>query len=205
MNVCENKLSVHNIPKKYLTSKTFSYKLYLNLCYISFWSYERDMSENIIVEYKLHGYSLKEINKITELSINTIKDRLSKLPYRDKLDKEQLLNGELMDNFKFRRKKHLYFNSPKSNYTKISLEVLNKLISLDEFDIRLYVFIYGYMYDTIQGLTQKDILEMIGFSSKSHNNFTKLTNSTNKLKKIGLLDFKVESDGIKKYIIYYKK
>lgn len=163
------------------------------------------MSENIIVEYKLHGYSLKEINKITELSINTIKDRLSKLPYRDKFDKEQLLNGELMDNFKFRRKKHLYFNSPKSNYTKISLEVLNKLISLDEFDIRLYVFIYGYMYDTIQGLTQKDILEMIGFSSKSHNNFTKLTNSTNKLKKIGLLDFKVESDGIKKYIIYYKK
>src|SRR5574344_458860 len=146
MNICENKLSVHNIPKKYLTSKTFSYKLYLNLCYISFWSYERDMSENTIVEYKLHGYSLKEINKITELSINTIKDRLSKLPYRDKFDKEQLLNGELMDNFKFRRKKHLYFNSPKSNYTKISLEVLNKLILLEEFDIRLYVFIYGYMY-----------------------------------------------------------
>lgn len=205
MDICENKLSIHNIPKKYLTNKTFSYKLYLSLCYISFWEYDVDINGNKFIEYKLRQYNLSEISLMTGLSINTIKNRLSKLPYRDKLDSEQLLNGELMDNFKFRRKKHLYFNSPRSNYIKIDLNTLSKLLELEEFDIRLYILIYGYMYDTIRGLTQNSILEMIGFSSKSHNNFTKLTNSTNKLKELGLLDFKVESDGIKKYIIYYKK
>lgn len=207
MNICENKLSTHNIPKKYLTNKKFSYKLYINLCYIAFWNYgmRDDEKESKFVEYKLYKYSLKDISQITGISINTIKDKFEKPPYRDKFKIEHLdSNGELKDNFKFRRQKHIMFNSPKSNYLKIKLETIGKLITLDEFDIRLYILVYGYIYNEIRGLTQEKILEMIGYSSKSHNNFSKLTQSTSKLKELKLLDYKVESDGIKKYIIYYK-
>lgn len=207
MNICENKLSTHNIPKKYLINRKFSYKLYINLCYIAFWNYgiRDDGTENKFVEYKLHKYSLKDISCLTGLSVNTIKDRFKKLPYRDKFELEHLdNNGELMENFKFRRQKHIMFNSPKSNYLKINLDTIGKLITLDEFDIRLYILVYGYIYNEIRGLTQQTILEMIGYSSKSHNNFSKLTQSTSKLKELKLLDYKVESDGIKKYIIYYK-
>ena len=206
MNICENKLSTHNVPKKYLIDKKFSYKLYINLCYISFWSYDVRMdNEKKYVEYKLADYSLKEISYLSGLSVNTIKNRFDKLPYRSKLDNKQInSSGELEENFRFNRKKHLMFNSPKANYLKIGLETISKLTTLEEFDIRLYVLVYGYIYNEIRGLTQEMILEMIGYSNKSHNNFSKLTKSTNKLKELGLLDYKVESDGIKKYIIYYK-
>ena len=205
MDICENKLSIHNIPKKYLTDKTFSYKLYLNLCYIAFWKYDLDTEDDKFIEYRLYGYNLKQLSDISKLNRDTIRTKIAKLPYRDKIDNTEITNdGDLIDNYKFTRTKHLMFNSPKTNYTKVELEVLSKLTTLEELTIRLYVLIQGYKYDEIYGASQKCILESLGYSSKSHNNFSKLTQSANKLKELELIDYVVLSDGSIKYIKYYK-
>src|SRR5574344_617899 len=169
----------HELSLDYLHDKDFSYKLHLAI----FLHGGYKNGKSYIVR------NIYNIRRILGMSINGIKSKLR--GYYNELYLDENINTLYIENAKT------------NNNITITNDIIGKLITLDEFDIRLYILVHGYEYDEIRGLTQKDILEMIGFSNKSHNNFTKLTNSTNKLKELGLLDFKVESDGIKKYIIYY--
>ena len=171
----------HEISLDYLCDKDFSYKIHLAI--FSYGGYKNGKSYMVI--------NLYNIRRILDISINGIKSKLR--GYYNEVYLDENINT-------------LYIENIETNKTiTVANETIHKLIGLDEFDIRLYILVYGYVYEEIRGLTQEKILEMIGYSSKSHNNFSKLTQSASKLKELNLLDYKVESDGIKKYIIYYKK
>lgn len=203
MNICETKLDNYNIPKIYLVDKSFSYKLYVNLCYISFWKYISDNSENRLIEYILNYYNIDHISKLVGMSRNTIIKKLKMKPYRDKLDSFDVDEmGCLNQDSKYTRNKHLMFNSPKENYSKIKRKNLEKILELNELTIRLYIFLSGYKYKTVYGLTQKDILKEIGYNNKSNRNCSELKLSTKKLKELDLIDYTVDSDGSIKFITY---
>ena len=174
-------LDNHKVSLDNLSDKDFSYKIHLAI--FLYGGYKNDKS--YIVK------NLYNIRRILGMSINGIKSKL--IGYYDDILLDDNINTLYIENIKT------------ENTITITDETIHKLIGLDEFDIRLYILVYGYVYEEIRGLTQEKILEMIGYSSKSHNNFSKLTQSASKLKELNLLDYKVESDGIKKYIIYYKK
>lgn len=207
MQICNNKLSEHNIPKDYLSNKNFSYKIYINLCYISFWSYFQDtIDSQKRIEYKLGHYNLTTLETLIGLSKNTIRNKLNNTPYRVKSDYFEVdSNGEVLKEYTNIRTKYLFFNSPTKNYLKLSLKEVEIIKSLSEIEIRLFIFIKSFSSDEIIGQTQKKILESIGYSSKSKSNEKLLRDATHKLKELGLIETKMYSDGIKKYIIYYKK
>ena len=200
MQICEQKLDKYNIPKKYLKDKKFSYKLYLNLCNIAFWKYDTDSKDNSFIEYRLFGYNLTQMSKMFNISKDTIKNKINSPPYRNKIDiYETDENMELLSNYTYTRTKHLMFNSPKSNYTTISYVILNKLINLDEIDIRFYILLNSMKNKTIYNTTQEGILNYIGYNGKSSNNKTKLTNSVRKLVKLKLIECNVfYEDGLKR-------
>lgn len=207
MQICDNKLSAHNIPKDYLDKKNFSYKLYMNMCYISFWKYFKEVDDTQQrVEYNLKFYNITTISDLTTLSKNTVRNKLKQRPYRIKNNYYEIdKDGRLLEEYENTQTKFLYFNSPNSNYIKISLEELEIIKTLSEMEIRLFIFFKSFSSNEIIGQTQKKILEGIGYSSNSKSNEKTLRDSTNKLKELGLIETKLFSDGIKKYIIYYKK
>lgn len=203
MNICNKKLDNYNIPKDYLADKSFSYKLYTNLCYISFWKHISDNNEKRLIEHILNYYNIEHISKLVGMSRNTIIKKLKMKPYRDKLDSCDIdEKGYLKRESKHTRNKHLMFNSPKENYSKIKRKNLEKILELNEITIRLYIFLSGYKYKTIYGLTQKDILREIGYNDKSNRNCSELKIATRKLKELGLIDYIIISDGSIKFIEY---
>ena len=206
LQICDNKLSTHNIPKSYLDKKNFSYKLYINMCHISFWKYFKEVDDTQQrVEYQLQFYNISKLEDLIGLSKSTIRNKFKQRPYRIRnnyyeIDKE----GKLLEEYENTQTKFLYFNSPKSNYIKISLNELEVIKELSEMEIRLFIFLKSFSSNEIIGQTQKKILESIGYSPNSKSNEKILRDATNKLKELELIETKLFSDGIKKYIIYYK-
>lgn len=203
MQICEQKLDKYNIPKKYLTNKKFSYKLYLNLCSIAFWKYDENNEGNRFIEYRLFNYNLKQMSKLFHMSVNTIKNRISKKPYRDKFDiYETDEDNTLLSQYTYTRTKHLMFNSPIREYVVISLKELNSIKDLDEMSIRFYILLNGMGNKEIYNLNQKDILDKIGYSGNSTNNKKKLSKITKELEKLGLIKIDVSYNNSMKYLSY---
>ena len=70
--------------------------------------------------------------------------------------------------------------------------------------IRFYTLLQGWKYDTMVGVSQDEILKMIGYSS-GVNNYTKLTKCVRRLNELKLIDYEKHSNGEDNtYIIYYK-
>ena len=203
MQICEQKLDKHNIPKKYLKDKKFSYKLYINLCDIAFWSYEEDNYNNKFIEYRLFNYNLTQMSKIFSISINTIKNKISKKPYRDKNNIYELdENMNLKKEYLYNRTKYLMFNSPKKEYTTINSKIIIKIKTLDEMTIRFYILLNSMKNKTIYNLSQKGILELIGYNGNSHNNRNKLTESVKTLEKLKLIKTESTYENSMKFLSY---
>lgn len=185
----ENKLKEYYIPKEYLSTNKFSYKLYMTLCSNMFWNTYSD-NEITRYEYILNYINIKDIVLVTGMCRQNLLKQLDKLPYRLKLDE-----------FKDR---HLMINSPAKNYIKVPLDRLSILIKEEEMTMRTYIYLYGFSYDIIYGVTNEKILENIGYGVTSSNNKSKLTKSINRLIELGIVKRDIESNGFKKYSIYYK-
>lgn len=185
----ENKLKEYYIPKEYLNNNKFSYKLYLIMCSNMYWNI---YSENEITryEYILNYISIKDIVNISNISRQKILKQFEGNPYRLKIDES--------------KNRHLMINSPIKNYIKMSLETLTQLINEEEMAIRTYIYLQGFSYDIIYGVTNEKVLENISYSSTSSNNKSKLTKCINRLIKLGFIRRDIESNGLKKYSIYHK-
>jgi hypothetical protein len=185
----DNKLSVTVVPKDNLKDKKFSYKLYLWLCYNSWWN--KYMNDDMLrYEYILNYISINYIEEKCNISRKTISRILSGKPYRLKTD----------ENFN----KHLMFYTPKSNFIKLDLEMIKTLLELDEMSIRAYIYINSFSSNEVYGITNISILDNIGYSSKSKTNQSKLSNSLKLLVETSLIKRDIKSNGKKKYSIYYK-
>lgn len=202
MQICEQKLDKHNIPKKYLDNKEFSYKLYLNLCNIAFWRYDKDDKDNNFIEYRLFGYNITQMATMFKMSKDTIRKKLKSLPYRDKFDTyETDEDNTLLPQYTYTRTKHLMFNSPRSNYTTISNNILDKLINLDEMSIRFYILLNGMKNKTIKNTNQEGILNYIGYNGKSNNNKNKLTKVVKNLSELKLITYdSYYEEGLKRLV-----
>src|SRR5574344_379877 len=169
----------HKISTDFLSDKDFSYKIHLGIF--------------------LHGgykddkcYIIKNITKLShifKISKNTIREKINNYYNIYSLNSD----ADYIENIS------------SNNFVEINNNTLSKLCNLEEIEIRLFIFIKSFSSDEIIGQTQKKILESIGYSSKSKSNEKLLRDATHKLKELGLIETKMYSDGIKKYIIYYKK
>lgn len=191
MQICEQKLDKYNIPKQYLIDKSFSYKLYLNLCNIAFWECNKDNQGVENIRYTLFNYKIRKMSKLFNISCNTIKYKISQIPF--KIIENKNVYGYNRNN------KNLIFESPKENYTTIELVKILQLINLDEMDIRFYILLNSMESKVICNITQEGILNYIGYNGKSNNNKNKLTNSIRKLEKLKLIKTKyIYEDGLKR-------
>lgn len=170
---------IHKISKDFLLDKNFSYKLHLGIFL------HGGYKDNDCYIIK----NLTKLNNVLKISKNTIRDKINSY-YNI-----HLLNSDI----------EYIKNISSSNFVEINNNTLLKLCNLGEIEIRLYIFLKSFSSNEIIGQTQKKILESIGYSSNSKSNEKTLRDSTNKLKELGLIETKLFSDGIKKYIIYYKK
>ena len=206
MEICKNKLEVYNIPKEYLMDKYFSYKLYLNLCNVSFWEYCINEKGEKYIKHNIKNYNISELSNIFGMSRGSLGIKLKQQPYNQEIIKYNLENMQLDDELYdmiYRQGTYLTFNAPTSNYVLVKNKDLEKLISLNEMEIRLYIFIYGNKHKSIDNLIQSKILKYIGYSNKSTVNRTRLAQSAHKLNDLKLIDYTI-FHGEKKCAVYSK-
>ena len=171
----------HAISSDYLLDSNFSYKLHIGI--FAYGGYENGKC-----------YILRNITRISNLlniSKSTIRNKIK--GYFEEIILNKDGNIEYIENIE------------PINSVIISTNELEIIKILSEMEIRLFIFFKSFSSNEIIGQTQKKILESIGYSSNSKSNEKTLRDSTNKLKELGLIETRLFSDGIKKYIIYYKK
>ena len=202
MEECKNKLDTFLIPKKYLTTKPsqFSYKLYINLCHYGFWNYFVDGRQNNRVEHYILDFGYKTLSNY----FNTIGWKISRQKIQKEIENNSVYRIKDHEEFEEVLGKNLSWNSPVDNYSIFKLEPLSILRTEEEMNIRFYTLLQGWKYDTMVGVTQDEILKMIGYSTGG-NNYTKLTKCIRRLKELKLIDYEKRSNGENNtYIIYYK-
>ena len=202
MEECKNKLDTFLIPKKYLTTKPsqFSYKLYINLCHYGFWNYFVDGRQNNRVEHYILDFGYNTLSKY----FNTIGWKISRQKIQKEIENNSVYRIKDHEEFNEVLGKNLSWNSPVDNYSIFKLEPLSILRTEEEMNIRFYTLLQGWKYDAMVGVSQDEILKMIGYSSGG-NNYTKLTKCDRRLKELKLIDYEKHSNGEDNtYIIYYK-
>lgn len=202
MEECKNKLDTFLIPKKYLTTKPsqFSYKLYINLCHYGFWNYFVDGRQNNRVEHYILDFGYKTLSDY----FNTIGWKISRQKIQKEIENNSVYRIKDHEEFNEILGKNLSWNSPVDNYSIFKLEPLSILRTEEEMNIRFYTLLQGWKYDAMVGVTQDEILKMIGYSAGG-NNHTKLTKCIRRLKELKLIDYEKRSNGENNtYIIYYK-
>lgn len=155
------------------------------MCYISWWNKQGDS-----YEFYLNYITYTDLSEVVGFSRKFIAKQLSGCCYR--------LKNDDMGN------RHLYFNSPNSNFIKIPVEKVEILKDKDEMLIRVYILFDSYSDDVIYGLTNKKILSEIGYSATSKNNEVKLSNIIKQLEYMGLIKREIKFNGNNRYSIYYK-
>ena len=202
MEECKNKLDTFLIPKKYLTTKPsqFSYKLYINLCHYGFWNYFVDGRQNNRVEHYILDFGYKTLSDY----FNTIGWKISRQKIQKEIENNSVYRIKDHEEFEEVLGKNLSWNSPVDNYSIFKLEPLSILRTEEEMNIRFYTLLQGWKYDTMVGVSQDEILKMIGYSTGG-NNHTKLTKCARRLKERKSTDYEKRSNGEDNtYIIYYK-
>ena len=202
MEECKNKLDTFLIPKKYLTTKPsqFSYKLYINLCHYGFWNYFVDGRQNNRVEHYILDFGYKTLSNY----FNTIGWKISRQKIQKEIENNSVYRIKDHEEFDEVLGKNLSWNSPVDNYSIFKLEPLSILRTEEEMNIRFYTLLQGWKYDAMVGVTQDEILKMIGYSTGG-NNYTKVAKCVRGLKELKLIDYEKRSNGEDNtYIIYYK-
>ena len=202
MEECKNKLDTFLIPKNYLTTKPsqFSYKLYINLCHYGFWNYFIDGKQNNRVEHYILDFGYNTLSKY----FKTIGWKISRQKIQKEIENNSVYRIKDHEEFNEVLGKNLSWNSPVDNYSIFKLEPLSILRTEEEMNIRFYTLLQGWKYDTMVGVSQDEILKMIGYST-GVNNYTKLTKCVRRLKELKLIDYEKHSNGEDNtYIIYYK-
>lgn len=203
MEECKNKLNMYYIPKDYLSIKPseFSYKLYINLCYYSFWNPFMDNKHKDRVEHYILDYGYKTLSD----HFKTIGYNISRIKIQKQIEKNRVYRIKEHEEFNEIIGKNLCWNSPASNFTKISLTQMKEILNEDEMCIRFYILLQGWKYKEINGITREELLSMIGYSN-SGNNLNKFSKYTKRLKELNLLEYEKHSTGEgKTYITYHKK
>lgn len=207
MEICRNKLETYNIPKEYLTDKSFSYKFYLNLCNISFWGYKINEKGEKYIQHKIKHLNITELSKMFKMNRATIIAKFKKEPYEQEINKYDFSNVDINDDRFYEmacnQGRHLIFNAPTTNYILVSSKDLEKLIELNEMEIRLYIYIYGNKNKSLDNIVQTEILKRIGYSNKASTNRTRLAQSAHKLNDLKLIDYTI-FHGEKKCAVYSK-
>ena len=168
---------IHNVSIDYLMDKSFSYKLHLGI--FLYGGYKENKSYMV--------RNLTYINKVLNISRNTIKDKISK--YYKELRLDEYLNIEYIENIS------------SNNTITLNKEILLKLCNMDEMAIRLYVLIKSNTKECIFK-NQLDILSDIGYSPKSNNNKSELTRNTNELKELGLIQTQIIKTSTTRRMVY---
>lgn len=190
----DNKVEKHPIPKEYLKNKLFSYKFYINYIYLSHFNKVTEIAGGKTIdryEYEITKIIISKLIKMCKVSRTGFDAQMKNKPYRMKIDDDGV--------------KHLRVYTPKRNFTTIPNTIIEKILDLDEITIRSYIFIHSYSYSRINGLTYNKLLTSIGYGTKSDSIKTKLKKGLNNLVELGLIDRKLEYEGVKTYYIYYKK
>jgi hypothetical protein len=183
----KNEIDEYNVPKDYIKNKDFSYKLYLMM----FNNPKLKMNkENNVIHYEIYYINIKELIEISKISRQKILKQLNNEPYIIKTD-----------DFSNR---HLLMDINYKNSMILHSDIINMLILEEEMTIKTFIYLYSQTNDTIYGVTNEILLNAIGYSGSSSNNKSKLTKGINRLIKLGFIKRDIESNGLKKYSIYYK-
>ena len=159
-----------------------------------------DGRQNNRVEHYILDFGYKTLSNY----FNTIGWKISRQKIQKEIENNSVYRIKDHEEFNEVLGKNLSWNSPVDNYSIFKLEPLSILRTEEEMNIRFYTLLQGWKYDTMVGVSQDEILKMIGYSTGG-NNYTKLTKCVRRLKELKLIDYEKHSNGEDNtYIIYYK-